>query len=232
MSTEESANSKRQRPAGVSPGRPPQAALAARMRHLMSVACDEFVTQGFSEARISRIAQDAGVSKKTIYARFPTKDALLVAVVEDLAARTCTAMLDAKTTMTGEPEEVLTRFAMHIARDWMTPRGVAIYRLVIGEVDRLPQLAEIPKTAMGVMRSTLETYLRGQVRAGRLAIPDPEVACGQFRMLTYGELGERMLLGETITEEEIAATIERAVKLFLDGYAVEKRGAGEGERKS
>ena len=53
-------------------------------------------------------------------------------------------------------------------------------------------------------------------------IPDAEAACHQFRMLTYGELRERMLFGETITEETVATTIERAVTLFLDGYAVDK----------
>lgn len=198
------------------------------MRHLMTVACDEFVAQGFSEANIARIARDAGVSKKTIYARFPNKDALLVAVVEDIAARACTALQDGAVPVTGEPAQVLTEFGMKMARDWTSPRGLAIYRLVVGEIDRLPRLAEILTAAIAVMRATLETYLREQVDAGKLDIPDPEAACHQFRMLTYGALRERMLIGETITEETIATTIERAVTLFLAGYAVDKRGSGEG----
>jgi hypothetical protein len=39
-------------------------------------------------------------------------------------------------------------------------------------------------------------------------------------MLAYGELRERTMLGETITEERLTATVERAVQLFLHGYAV------------
>ena len=198
------------------------------MRHLMSVACDEFVAQGFSEANIARIARDAGVSKKTIYARFPNKDALLVAVIEDIATRACSAVQDGTIPITGEPAQVLTEFGMKMARDWTSPRGVAIYRLVVGEIDRLPRLAQILAETIAVMRATLETYLRGQVDAGKLDIPDAEAACHQFRMLTYGELRERMLIGETITEETITTTIERAVTLFLDGYAVDKRGIREG----
>lgn len=193
------------------------------MRHLMSVACDEFVAQGFSEANIARIARDAGVSKKTIYARFPSKDALLVAVVEDIAARACTSVQDDTISHTGEPAQVLTEFGMKMARDWTSPRGLAIYRLVVGEIDRLPRLAKILTETTTVMRAALETYLRGQIDAGKLDIPDPEAACQQFRMLTYGELRERMLLGENITEETIATTIDRAVTLFLDGYAVDRR---------
>lgn len=191
------------------------------MRHLLSVAGDEFVTRGFAEASVSRIARDAGVSKKTIYARFPTKDALLFAVVEDLVIRTRNAAVDGgMTTMTGEPAQALTQFGMRIARGWTTPRDVAIYRLIISEVVRFPQLAEIFISAMEVIRSTLTNYLREQAAAGTLAITDPEAACRQFGMLAYGELRERTMLGETITEERLTATVERAVQLFLHGYAV------------
>jgi TetR/AcrR family transcriptional regulator, mexJK operon transcriptional repressor len=220
MSTEKPSALSRRRPTGISPGRPPQAAVAARMRHLISVASDEFVTRGFSEASVSRIARDAGMSKKTIYARFPNKDALLVAVVEDLATRAREAVLDGMTTMTGEPTQVLTRFGMRTARDWTSPREVAIYRLIISEVGRFPQLAEIFTATIEVMRSTLATYLREQVDAGTLAITDPEAACRQFGMLAHGELRERTMLGEKVSERMIAATVGHAVTLFLDGYAV------------
>ena len=208
------------RRANISPGRPPQAALAARMSHFLAVAGNEFIVRGFSEASISRIARDAGVSKKTIYARFPTKDALFVAIAEDLAIRARESVLDGMTTMSGAPEEVLTRFGMRIARDWTTPHVVAIYRLIISEVGRFPQLAQIFRTTMEVMRSTLATYLRHQADAGTLAIVDPVVASRQFGMLAYGELRERTMLGETVTEEMITATVGRAVALFLAGYAV------------
>src|ERR1051326_2335086 len=143
MSTEKPPSPSRRRTANISPGRPPQATLEARMRHLLSVAGDEFATRGFAEASVSRIARDAGVSKKTIYARFPTKDALLFAVLEDYISRARDAVLDGMPTLAGEPAQVLTRFGMRIARDWTTPRVVAMYRLIINEVVRFPQLAEI-----------------------------------------------------------------------------------------
>lgn len=219
MSTEKPPAPSRQRPANISPGRPPQATLDARMRHLLSVAGDEFVTRGFAEASVSRIARDAGVSKKTIYARFPTKDVLLLAVVEDLVVRVRNAALDGMTTMTGEPAQALTRFGMQIARGWTTPRDVAIYRLIISEVVRFPQLAEIFTSTMELIRATLTDYLREQATAGTLAITDPEAACRQFGMLAYGELRERAMLGETVTEERLTATVQRAVQLFLHGYA-------------
>ncbi|MEO8621867.1 MAG: TetR/AcrR family transcriptional regulator C-terminal domain-containing protein, partial [bacterium] len=71
-----------------------------------------------------------------------------------------------------------------------------------------------------VMRSTLATYLRQEADAGTLAIADPMAASRQFGMLAYGELRERTMLGETVTEEMITATVGRAVALFLTGYAI------------
>ena len=204
----------------VSPGRPPTAALESRMRHLISVAGDEFVAQGFSKASISRIALNAGVSKKTIYARFPSKDALFLAVMEELVTRSRDDVLDGMTTLTGAPEQVLTRFGTRIARDFTSPQVVAIYRLILSEVLRFPQLGEIFTTAMKIMRSTLATYLAKEVDAGSLAIADPVAASRQFGMLAYGELRERTLLGERVTEAMITATVGRAVTLFLAGYAV------------
>ncbi len=40
------------------------------------------------------------------------------------------------------------------------------------------------------------------------------------RELAYGELRERTRLGETVTEQTIAAIVGRAVALFLAGHAV------------
>ncbi len=220
MVTKTPISSIRRRPKNLSPGRPPKAALASRMQYFLSVAGDEFVARGFSKASISRIARNAGVSKKTIYARFPSKDALFLAVVDELATRARESVLDGMTTMTGPPEQVLTRFGTRIVRDWTSPYVVALYRLIISEVGRFPQLGEIFTTTMEVMRSTLATYLRQEAAANTLAITDPAAASRQFGMLAYGELRERTLLGETVTEEMITATVGRAVALFLAGYAV------------
>jgi AcrR family transcriptional regulator len=45
------------------------------------------MTEFWNATSMSRIAQDAGVSKKTIYGRYRGKDALLPAVTRDVATR-------------------------------------------------------------------------------------------------------------------------------------------------
>ena len=53
----------------------------------LTVASKEFVAHGYARASVARIARDAGVSKKTIYLRYPSKDELLIAVVTNLTSR-------------------------------------------------------------------------------------------------------------------------------------------------
>ena len=103
---------------------------------------------GYAEANVARIARDAGDSKKTIYARYPGKADLLVAVVSDLATRYYERVMAAMSASAGDPEHVLTSFGSQAARNWPTPEAVGIYRLVVSEVARFPELASISRNTL------------------------------------------------------------------------------------
>ena len=55
----------------------------SRRDHLMTVARDLFMGPGFHGTGINRILGEAGVSKKTLYAHFRSKDELILAVLKD-----------------------------------------------------------------------------------------------------------------------------------------------------
>ncbi len=54
-----------------------------RRARILATARDVFAEQGLRRAEVKTIAQRAGVGKATIYRFFPSKDALLLTVVED-----------------------------------------------------------------------------------------------------------------------------------------------------
>ncbi len=219
MTSPDVANTALPRARAVSPGRPPNSELAARQQRVFAVASAEFVRYGYAEANLSRIAADAGVSKKTIYARYPTKADLLVAAVSDLASRYYEGVDAALHSSEGDPEHVLTTFGLQAARNWATPEAVGIYRLIVSEVARFPELAAIYRDTMDRFRTTLAEYLHEQCTAGTLDIADPDAASHQFGMLVYGEIREKALLGETVTDDDIHAVVLSAVSVFLTGYA-------------
>ena len=66
--------------------KPPSQSEAGRSRrpaaHLDESAND-FLTQGFRSVTMDDLAAELGMSKKTLYAHFPSKKALLEAIVAD-----------------------------------------------------------------------------------------------------------------------------------------------------
>jgi AcrR family transcriptional regulator len=203
----------------VSPGRPPKAQEEARRAHLLSVAATEFIAHGFSKANVMRIARAAGVSNKTIYARYPSKEALLLAVVAEMANVSLVRLTADMAANEGDPERVLLAFALRIAEEWTRPREVGLYRLILSEAHRFPVLADIFEQQMARMRSPLEDYLREQAHQGVFTIPDVKGAARQFGLLVYAEARERALLGEVQSSEQVEAIARRGVRLFVAGYS-------------
>lgn len=56
-------------------------------RHLLDAAAAEFAEKGFSGANINQISQSAGFAKGTIYNYFPSKRALMMALIDEIAAQ-------------------------------------------------------------------------------------------------------------------------------------------------
>lgn len=54
-----------------------------RRARILTTARDVFARQGFRRAEVKTIAKEAGVGKATIYQFFPSKDTLLLTVVEE-----------------------------------------------------------------------------------------------------------------------------------------------------
>src|SRR5579862_4152284 len=67
-------------------GRPTAARVEAINRAILSAGRAEFVKSGYEAARMETVAAVAGVSKGTLYGRYPTKEALLRGVISDRVA--------------------------------------------------------------------------------------------------------------------------------------------------
>ncbi len=67
-------------------GRPTAARVEAINRAILSAGRAEFVKSGYETARMEAVAAAAGVSKGTLYGRYPTKEALLCGVISSRVA--------------------------------------------------------------------------------------------------------------------------------------------------
>lgn len=214
-------------------GRPCQIAEPERRQLLLDAAESVFVELGYSSASMDDIARRAGMSKKTLYRLFETKEALFAAVI---AARRAT--LEA-TTESGDcadveaAENVLCRFLGGIARFVLAPRQAALYRLVIAESQRAPEIAHaFHREGPSMARAPLSNWLALQNARGTLRVADPVSAASMLISMVIADLQMCLIVGEIHPPDDaqIDQSVNRAVDLFLRGAiprTAEKRSAGQ-----
>jgi AcrR family transcriptional regulator len=201
-------------------GRPCQIAEPERRELLIEAAEQIFLELGYSAASMDDIARLAGMSKKTLYRLFETKESLFAAVI---AARR--ASLNATIDAVNCPDietasEVLRRYLGAIARFVLAPRQAALYRLVIAEAQRAPELAQAFYCAgPNKARTPLTEWFELQNHRGILRVPDPQSAASMLFSMVIGDLQMRLLIGEIRATDDnaIDRRVECAVEFFLKG---------------
>jgi AcrR family transcriptional regulator len=191
-----------------------------RRRRLIDAAEHVFLQMGYGAANMDEIARRAGMSKKTIYRVFETKQDLFAAVIDgrrdELAAIIRNQAHDEIRTV----EQVLNGFLREIARFVLAPRQAALYRLALAESQRAPELANaFCREGSTRACAPLAEWLSLQRERGRLHLPDPAAATKVLFYMAIGELQMRLLIGECREPDEhlIEERIDQAVRIFLHG---------------
>jgi AcrR family transcriptional regulator len=86
------------------------------------------------------IQEAAGVSKSTMYAHFPNKEALFVAMIEEGCANFLSAVR-ALQLPESELAESLTALARAYLQIVLSPQALSLFRVVIAEAPRFPELS-------------------------------------------------------------------------------------------
>ena len=200
-------------------GRPSRAAAALLGEHILDVATELFLAQGYGVTSIEAVAQRARISKRTFYHRFTDKAALFGAVVrriiEELRPPSGAPLYEG-----GGLEQVLGRLARLMLRAVLMPKALALNRLMVAEAQRFPELAGIVAREGGraELVGQIAAMLEREARAGALAIDRPEFAAEQFIQLVVSLPQRRAFgLGTPMTEAELDGWADDCVNLFLNG---------------
>jgi TetR/AcrR family transcriptional regulator of autoinduction and epiphytic fitness len=199
-------------------GRPREISEDERRRRLIAVAEKVFVEQGYGAASMNEVAQDAGMSKKTLYQLFDTKEALFAAVITD---RMRALSEGAEKGAGARPlKDAVVEYLYEAACFILSPRHVALFRVLIGEAWRAPGMAQaFDNACAGRGKSVLARWLAEETEAGRLDLEDPVQAAGMLFGMVVGEPHHRMLMGEgrPPSRTAIEARVRKAVDIFLQG---------------
>jgi AcrR family transcriptional regulator len=191
-------------------------------QQILGAAGALFMAQGYGATSMDAIARKAGVSKATLYARFRDKEDLFAAIIS-AACRRHAESLSGPEIEQGDVGAALRRMARDFLMLLLSPQAGAIYRIVIAEGPRFPELGRVfyesgPRRTL----DRLASYLRHADAQGLLRIAEPRSAAEQFAGMLKGDLHLRHLLGlaETPKAAELDRLVDGAVGAFLRAYRV------------
>ena len=193
-----------------------------RREEIAAVAQQVFLELGYSETTMQAIAVRAGASKETLYRHFGSKEELFSEIVRSRAAKVFSGL--GEDPQAGEPKELLTRIGNNMLRLVSGEESLCLYRLVIGEVQRAPELGRIffEQGPAQVLRE-VTAQIASAAEAGHLNCPDPELAAKLFLGALVGNRHIYALIApdaDLWTEEKIERHVGEAVAMFLARYGV------------
>ena len=182
---------------------------------ILQAASDLFGEKG-AGASMAEIARRAGVSKQTLYNRFPTK----TDIGRALAAQRSDAVT-APLTSGAAPEEVLTAIAETLISKICCEGKGASLRGVALMSPEAPELARaIYDAGPGESVRRIAAWLTEQDRLGLLSVPNPAAAAEMFAGMVLGHAHLRAVLGLPHPEDDDASTRAReTARRFIRAFA-------------
>lgn len=189
----------------------------AKRETILDAATAAFRDEGYETASMDRIAELAGASKRTVYNHFGSKEALFRAVVARLFEESM-----ALKQVAWDPqrclEEQLTDFVR--AKTLLSEDQAArcLTRVVLGVYIKQPDLLREVMERAAEDENTLSNWLRQADQAGRLSVPDPELAAHMFGKMTAGVLFWPQLLEGQMEPHTREILTREVVQTFLARY--------------
>lgn len=199
-------------------------AVRRKRRAIMDAAAAEFLAEGYAAASMDAVTSRSGVSKATVYKHFGTKERLFLAAIGGILRETYAGLEPGGSDLAEAAD--LRAALISRTEDWaallLRPDIMALRRLVIGEIDRFPQLGRL------WYRVTYDMYNKPLVEAftelgrrGELDVPDPVLAVQQLIAATVGvpQLVHTFTPGTEPGPAELTRVVTSGVDLFLARYA-------------
>lgn len=195
----------------------------SRRDAILDVAAQSFLDRGYAGTTMSAIAATLGGSKGTLWSYFPSKEVLFASVIERV-----TQAFRAQLSLILNPrdgiETALRRFCLEFLRKVTSPEAIALHRLVVGEVNRFPEVGRIfYDRAPRQTQKLLATFLGEAMARGELRRDDPLIAARQLSGLCLYGCHQRLMMRviDAASPEDIEADVNRATETFLRAYAAQ-----------
>ena len=183
-----------------------------------------FLGNGYQGTSMDQVAASAEVSKQTVYKHFGDKHELLLAIVDDALESSVAPFVDriAALADTADLEADLTALGGDYLRAVLRDPVVQLRRLIVGEANRLPELAGLYYERAPARTLAAYAACLGRLHdRGLLDVREPDVAAEHFAFLVVGRCIDQALFhgGSTVLAGlDVDRHVAAAVKVFLAAY--------------
>lgn len=197
----------------------PQRLTDRKREAIIQAAIAEFRAHGFEITSMDKIAATAGVSKRTVYNHFPSKEELFAEILNQLWAR-----IIAEPSVSYDREQPLHEQLRLMLREKVQMMAdenfLTLARVAIAATIHSPERAQNMIERMGEREEGLTVWIRAAQADGRLKPVDPEFAAHQVQgLLKAFAFWPQISLGRAALDPDAQnAVAESALAMFLALY--------------
>lgn len=202
---------------------------ARKRRAILDAARTLFLRNGYAGTSMDDVAALAAVSKQTVYKHFADKQRLFTEFIgSDIAhVEGSTHTLIEQMPDTQNLEQDLRTFARRHLADVMQPHLLQMRRVLIGEAERFPDLAQTwyqngPERSCAIFAG----WFTALDRRGLLRTPDPMLAAQHFNWLILSIPVNKAMACPSdqplFTPAELDHLADEAVRVFLAAYGADR----------
>lgn len=209
---------------------------AQRLRDLISVAGKLFLERGFDDVSVEDLISRVGGSRSNIYSYFGGKQGLFKEAMTRLCAEVAKPL--EQLSIQGDPDEVLPFLGRQLLKSALSPRTLALHRLLVNEGRRFPEVAhamwevsydkvvEILAQWIAEQQKRPDQGLSGAVPAKALAEQFVSMVASTAKLRAASGL-----MSAPLPDSEVEEIVSNAVSTFLYGASRAPTSVASGKTK-
>lgn len=196
----------------------------ARPDEVLDAALELFLERGFAATKVDDVAKRAGVSKGLVYLYFPSKEALIEAIVLRAVSPIAERAVGEITQFDGDPRIAISTVMRFLVSRLSDPQVMNVPRLIIREVAQFPHIAEMyRRDVLDKLIPVLRARLQRGMDQGYLRPHDPDLTL----RTVVGALLVHVLLSEVFGIEPAGGLaldrlVENHLSILFDGLSVKE----------
>ena len=200
----------------------PQRLTDRKREAIIQAAIAEFRVNGFEITSMDKIAATAGVSKRTVYNHFPSKEELFAEILNQLWDRV-TAEQETPYSPVLPLREQMKRILSAKLDMMRDDNFLDLARVAIAAAIHSPERAQSMVARMGEREEGLTVWIRAAQADGRLMAVAPEFAAQQIQgLLKSFAFWPQISMGQPgLSAEMQNMVVESALDMFLASYQVQ-----------